>query len=198
MQEFMEKVQALVDGYDAQLAQNGICVSVSKKYFETAVHQKYARGGIMRSVERKWLKKQEIKKGYHFQNNRYHCIVLTLRPVDKELLQKEECRQYAFVLQKVERAYIGEKPEKRIYEENKILGKIEKRICRILQAAQNSSPAEMCHDTWIDAIRYLTAVKYSFKNRILGKDRNTLELLLMIVSSVIVFLAVILFYCLLT
>lgn len=195
MQEFKEKVQALVDGYDTQLAQKGICVSVSKVYFETAVHQKYARSGIVESMERKWLKKQEIKKGYHFQNNRYHCIVLTLRPVDKKLLQKEECRQYAFVLQKVERAYIGEKPEKRIYEENKILGKIEKRICRILQAAQKSSPAKTCKDSWIDAIRYLTAVKYFFKNRILGKDRNTLELLLMIVPSVIVLLAVILLWC---
>lgn len=194
MLEIKDKAQQIVERHEQQLLENGIRVSVSKKYFETVVHEKSHHSGILVAVERKWLRKQENKKGYHFQNNKYHCIVLTLQPADQKGLHKDRCRQYAFVLKKVERAYIGEKPELVLYEAEKVLSKIEKRICRILEDAQNRSPQEICADTWRDAARYLCAVKYSYKKSILGRDRNTLEMLLLIGFSVVVFIGVLLFW----
>ena len=194
MLEIKDKAQQIVERHEQQLLENGIRVSVSKLYFETVVHEKFHRIGILDAVERKWLRNQEKKKGYHFQNNKYHCIVLTLRPVDQKLLHKEKCRQYAIVLQKVERAYIGEKPEKTLYEVNKVLNKIKKRIRRILEDAQNRSPREICADTWRDAARYLCGVKYSYKKSILGRDRNALEMFLLIGFSVVVFIGVFLLW----
>jgi hypothetical protein len=192
--EIKDKAQQIVERYEQQLLENGIRVSVSKKYFETVVHEKSHHSGILVAVERKWLRNQEKKKGYHFQNNKYHCIVLTLRPVDQKLLHKEKCRQYAIVLQKVERAYIGKKPEKTLYEVNKVLNKIKKRIRRILEDAQDRSPREICADTWRDAARYLCGVKYSYKKSILGRDRNTLEMFSLIGFSVVVFIGVFLLW----
>jgi len=185
IQEIKENVQKIVDQYEHQLSLRGIRLLVTKMYFENHVHEKYNRSGIAETIERNWLRKQERKKGYHFQNNRYHCIVLTVLPVETNLLKKERCKQYAYVLRKVERAYVGEKPEKTAYEDNKVLNKIEKRIARILRDAQNRSPQEMCAETWRDAVRYLCAVKYSYKKKILGKERGALEIFLLVVFSLL-------------
>ena len=157
MQDVKELAQKIVDEYAPQLLEKGIYIDVSKTYFESYVHEKHNRGGIAETIERKRLRKQERKKGYHFQNNRYHCIVLTVLPVEANVLKKERCKQYAYVIRKVERAYIGENPEKTAYEVNKVLNKIEKRIVRILRDARDRLPQEICAETWRDAVRYPAA-----------------------------------------
>ena len=75
-------------------------------------------------------RKRERK--YNYERNRYHCIVLTAVPADGSF-DRKLCREYAFVLKKVERAHIGDKPIKYSYEEKKVLSKIEKRIQKLIK-----------------------------------------------------------------
>ena len=64
-------------------------------------------------------------------------------------------------------------PKKYIYEEQKILSKIEKRINELLRKSQKNTPQKVCKDNLFDAIRY-TAPRYGYKRRFLNKERITM------------------------
>ena len=194
MEEFKDKVQTLVDGYRAQLAARGIQIAVSKRYYETNVEERntyHPEAGVrlLNSIDRYLDKKAEKK--YHYQRNKYHCIILTIQPSQKGIVRKEDCRDYAFMLQKVERAHIGLEPTRVIYEENWLLGKIEKRIQKILKKAEVATAEAVCKSTFFDAIRYASLKKYQYKQRFLGKERFFWEILFFVSFSVIGVLAII-------
>ena len=124
MQEIIEKVNAVSEKYSEQLADNGIKVTVSKRYFEETVGERIGNTGntaIFNEIDRALDRKREKKKGYHHIRNRYHVIVLSVIPIHKGIVHREYCRDYAFYIHKVERAHIGMEPKKYTYEEQKIL-----------------------------------------------------------------------------
>ncbi len=178
----------MVAGYEARLAENGIKIAVSKKYFETEVEQRNTsiNSLFVNRIMQKLDEKREAKNGYHYNRNIYHCIVITVMPIDKTLVKKEFCRSYSFILRKVERAHIGEIPMRIEYAENKLLSKIEKRILKILKKAEKQSAQKICKDTFLDACRYSASTKYDYKDRILGKDRYFWEIGFMIAVAVLV------------
>ena len=173
-----ENIQALVSKYEESLAAEGVKISISKKYFETEVDEQttsysYSGEGLMGAISRFFDRKREKK--YNHIRNRYHCIVLTVSPIDKQGVPKTLCKEYSFVLRKAERAHIGQEPQYVQHKEAKILSKIERRMLKIQKAAEKHRTEVVCKDTLLDMLRYL-APKYGYKQKILGKERSTWEL----------------------
>ena len=187
MQEIIEKVNAVLERYSEQLADNGIKVTVSKRYFEESVGEQIRYSGesiILNEIEKSLDRKREEKKGYHHIRNRYHVIILSVIPFKKDIVRREYCRDYAFYIHKIERPHIGTEPKKFIYEEQKILSKIEKRINKLLRKTQRNTPQKVCKDNLFDAIRY-TAPRYGYKRRFLNKERADWELIFLILFGVL-------------
>lgn len=187
MQEIIEKANAVLEKYSEQLADNGIKVTVSKRYFEETVGERIGNNGnmaIFNQIDRALDRKREKKKGYHHIRNRYHVIVLSVITIHKDIVRREYCRDYAFCIHKVERAHIGMEPKKHTYEEQKILSRIERRINKILRKSQKNTPQNVCKDTIFDAIRY-TDPRYGYKRRFLNKERAVWELIFLISFGVL-------------
>ena len=187
MQEIIEKVNAVLEKYSEQLADNGIKVTVSKRYFEESVGERIGNTGntaIFNEIDRALDRKREKKKGYHHIRNRYHVIVLSVIPVKKDVVRRECCRDYAFYIHKIERPHIGTDPKEFTYEEQKILSKIKKRINKLLRKSQKNTPQKVCKDTLFDAIRY-TAPRYGYKRRFLNRERSDWELIFLISFGVL-------------
>lgn len=121
MQEIKDKVLAIILKYEEKLAAKGIMIAASKKYFEVTVEERDtchpdARLRLLNYIDRHFDKKRE--HNYKYERNKYHCIILSVFPIDKKLLRREYCKDYAFVLRKVERAHIGQEPQRVAYEED--------------------------------------------------------------------------------
>ena len=184
VQEFKTQVQNLVASYAEELAQRGVELRVSKRYFEVPVGERMMRG-IAGEIDRIKARKREKENGYHHQRNKYYCLLLSLVPTDG-CLRKDRCKEYAFILRKRERGYIGDTPVESMAEEDKLLEKIERRIQRICRKAEKRTAQKLCGDTLWDALRYVCSAKYVYKDPILGKDRTWFELGLILVVAVLV------------
>ena len=100
MQELKEKAQALIDQYSPELADKGLKILLSKRYFESEVFERsgvHGVGAIFNSIDRARDHKEEKEKGYNYERNRYHYFVLTVCPIEKSALRRENCREYAGV-----------------------------------------------------------------------------------------------------
>ena len=190
MRELKEKAQALIDQYSPELADKGLKILLSKRYFESEVGERsgmHGVGAIFNSIDRARDHKEEKEKGYNYERNKYHYFILTLCPIEKNALQREEFRNYAFILKKVERAHIGQEPRRVFYHEEKILSKIEKQILRISKKAEKSSVQKVCQNNIIDAFRYAMHPKYEYKDRFLGKERFSWEMIFLSLFCILVF-----------
>lgn len=189
MQEFKEKVQSLIDKYSPKLSKNGLRIQLSKHYFEEKVWERSggsnAVGAVLNYIERARDHKKEKENGYNYERNRYHCIVISIIPSNPSALKRAECRDYAFLLEKVERAHIGQEPRKISYEKDKVLSKIERRISKILKKSQRTTPEKICRNNIFDALRYSHGVKYQYKSFFLGKDRFAWDLIFGICAGVL-------------
>lgn len=189
IQELKDKVQNIISKYEERLASAGVKITVSKRYFEADVKERntyHPDAGVrlLNDIDRHFDKKRELK--YKNERNKYHCIIISVLPVDKSIVPKEYCKDYAFVIRKVERAYIGEKPQRITYKINKLLRKIEKRISKITGNAENHGVQKTCKDTFWDAIRYCFSSKYGYKSKVLGKERSFWELIFISVIGIVV------------
>ena len=190
MKEIRNKVLELVDKYQDQLAAKGIEIVLSKKYTEETVGERsssyaYAGSVIINSIERALDKKREAEKGYHFEPNKWHSLVLTIVPLDKKLVHRTSRREYAFVLKQVVRPHVGEKPVETVYQEEKVLQKIEKTILKILKKADKMTAQQVCKDTFRDAFRYCLLSKYGYKDNFCGKDRFTWDMVFLFLAVAI-------------
>ena len=73
------------------------------------------------------------------------------------------------------------------YNEDKILSKIEKRILKILKKAEHSLPETVCRNNILDAFRYSVHHKYEYKDRFLGKERFSWEMIFLSLFCILVF-----------
>ena len=191
MKELKEKAQALIDKYTPELSSKGLKILLSKRYFESNVSERssgyYATGMILNSIDRARDHKKEKENGYNYVKNRYHYYVLTVCPIEKNMIKCEECRDYAFLLKKVERAHIGLEPRLIVAREEKVLSKIEKQILKILKNAEKRSAQKVCQNTFIDAFRYAMHPKYEYKEKFLGKGRFSWEMIFLSAFCILVF-----------
>lgn len=199
MQKLIDKVEALINEYNEELALTGIKIDVSKKFFETEVlpvHHIPARPGdvLMTEISRALDRRTEKKKGYKNQRNRYHLIILTPMPIDKDYIPKDHRKDYAYLVKKTERAYIGLKPINSVKKEKKILSRIEKRLQKIIKKAKKIGSAKFCKNSFSDAIRYSCFVAYEYKDKYFGKDRYFWKLFFMIAFAVLAYLGIFILY----
>ena len=190
MKELKEKAQALIDQYTPALSRKGLKILLSKRYFESEVMERsgsHGVGAIFNSIDRARDHKKEKEKGYNYERNKYHYFILTLYPIEKKAPRREECREYAFILKKVERAHIGLEPQEVSYHEDKILSKIEKQILKILKKAEKSSAQKVYQNNIIDAFRYAMHPKYEYKERFLNKERFSWEMIFLAAICLLVF-----------
>ena len=187
-QELKDKVQNIISKYEERLTSAGVKIVVSKRYFETDVEDRisysYDAGvQLLKRIDYYFAKKRERK--YKHERNKYHCIIISVFPIDKNLVRRECCKDYAFVLRKAERDHIGQKPKRIIYDEDKLLLKIEKRILKIIKNAENCGVQKACKDTFFDVIRYITLSKYEYKSMVLGKERSSWDLIFLLITVMI-------------
>ncbi len=187
------KAEEQIDRYEERLAACEIELTVKKYFFEKKVGEvqksHYSLGGsIINMVEKRINRRKE--KQYGHQNNRYHCLVLTVLPCDKTLVPREQCKEYSFYLHKVERAYIGQKPLERTYQEEQVQQRVQNRIEKIIEKAEKHGVKRACKDTMFDVLRYLNSNKYGYKKRVVGKDISFWEEM-SLVALLVLFLLVI-------
>jgi len=180
------KVQSIVSKYEEQLASKGIAIDVSKKYYETVLYHFNRRGGLLEIIDTELSQKREGK--YKNIRNRYHSIVISVLPIDRKLVKREHCREYAFLLRSIDREEIGRKPKLTEYNIEKVLYKIEKRILRLLKKADKKSAEKVCKDSFVDAFRYTLSGKYRYKKRILGLNAELWSVLSAVFIVVIILL----------
>ena len=189
MTDIRDRVLELIKKYENQLTQKGIALALSKKYVEEEVREKssgaYSRTIILNALERARNKKREIEKGYNFEPNKWHSLVLTIVPLDKKLVHRTSRREYAFVLKQVVRPHVGEAPVETVYQEEKVLRKIEKTILKILKKADKMTAQQVCKDTFRDAFRYCLLSKYGYKDNFCGKDRFTWDMVFLFLAVAI-------------
>lgn len=68
MKELKDKVQTLIDKYTPALSNNGLNITLSKRYFESEVNERSGVNGIgaiFNSIERARDHKKEKKYGYN-------------------------------------------------------------------------------------------------------------------------------------
>ena len=128
MQEIKDKALEIINNYEEQLASKGIRIILSKKYVETEVEERsggYANAGqaVFNIIDRAGDRKKEKRKGYNFERNKYHSLVITVAPLGKNPARCENCREYAFVLKKVERAHLGQGLKRRVISKPRCLQK---------------------------------------------------------------------------
>ena len=191
MKVLKEKAQALIDKYTHELLSKGLQILLSKRYFESNVSERssgcYATSVILDSIDRARDRKKEKENGYNYVKNRYHYFVLTVCPIEKNMIKREEYRDYAFLLKKVERPHIGLEPRLIVAREEKVLSKIEKQILKILKKAEKRSAQKVYQNTIIDAFRYAMHPKYKYKERFLGKGRLSWEMIFLSAFCLLVF-----------
>lgn len=161
-----EDIEALVSKYNVELCENGITISISKKYFEGRVRD-------WRTIDRDYtfgLLYRKREKTFVSIPNRYRCVVLTVTPTDKNLLKKDCCKDYSFFISKIERYHTGAIPREFIFEKEKLVEKIEKRIKKILKKSSRVPAEKLCKDTWVDAMRYHFNNEYGYKKKFLYSD----------------------------
>ena len=180
-----EKMQALAKKYEEQLAGKGLQLNVKMRYFEASVTERTwnQSGGIWNLIDR--YRDARSEKKYKNQPNRYHMVILRFCTTSASKIKEGWEKEYAFTLRKIERAHAGDKPIKTVQREEKLLYKIEKRICKILQKAESATPEEICRLTLADVLRYTHGAKYRYKKEIIGKNRDTWDLIYIGLYSVL-------------
>ena len=190
MKELKEKAQALIDQYTSELSGKGLKILLSKRYFESEVSERsggHGAGAIFNAIDRARDRKKEKENGYNYERNRYHYFVMTVCPIEATAVRREECRDYAFLLKKVERAHIGQEPRLVVLCEERVLSKMEKCIQKILKRAEKHSAQKVCRNTLSDAFRYAMCPKYAYKKTFLGKESSTWDVIFTIAFCTLVF-----------
>lgn len=185
----VKRAKDVIEQCSSQLEQNGVKIEVSKRYFEIKVQERPSaiNNRLLHNLKRKSDRKAEISKDYNYQNNRYHVIALTLHPTEKGILPLEHCKEYAFVIKKIERDHVGMTPEETKCKEDKIILKIQKRISKILKLSQKINVRKLCKNTFFDALRY-SSWKYKYKRKFLNIDRDIWQVIFLVLSCIIALL----------
>ncbi len=172
----MEKPQLVLEKYQTTLLEKGVQATLHRRYFETVVNkrrQHYTTPGFD-AIDRAIEGRREEQK-YHHQKNRYQVLILRISPVQKGLVEKDRCREYAFWIRKTDRAHAGLAPEAVAYSEETLLRKLKKRLQAL--CARSLPPEKLCRDTFADLLRYLFSRKYGYKKTVLGLAVLTWDLI---------------------
>ena len=177
---------------------SAIKVTIHRRSFieDVELYNHYGRCGILNLLEYKLFKKKNEKKKYHYAPNRYKLLVIQLKPTKPILSNKNGFKTYVFLVNKIFRAYLGDRPIERQYNEKAVIKKIEKRLIRILKCAEKYKASDLCSNSLWDSWRYSNVAKYKFIENYCGKSRFFWEMLWFSVFSLpfLLFAIIILFF----
>ncbi len=150
----LDKIKTLVDQYNKELNPYGVKCIVKRKYLESRVmsYSGSTRNPIDWILESFYKKKEECH--FHHVPNRYKCVILSVMPIEKDVVMKNDCKCYTFVIESIEREYEGKEPKYLVRNEEKVLKLIEKRLKKLLKRAEKEPNAFWCKNNFIDKIRY--------------------------------------------
>ena len=169
--DIYDRVNELVEKYSDELAKRGIVCKVERKFFETTVHTKTNNRDVFDIVENIYLEKKENKR-YQGQNNRFVGVLMKFYPAKVGIVKIGDCREYFYTARKIHRHYRGVEPVERVYGDEKILAKIEKRILKVLRDADAKGIEFALKDRIFDVSRYMSFGGYEgpYKRKALGRD----------------------------
>ena len=181
--QLIDRAAEIVKKHENELLEKGIKCEVSRKYVESVVEDAdFSYKDYINNP--KYERRKNLK-------NKYYIVVLTVSPIKKGEVEKKECKDYAFVASKSERAFKFAKPKEKIYDEEKILSQIEKQIQKIINKAQTKPLIKICKNNLFDSLRYATLPKYNYKKSYLGKDKFAWQIIFRIAIPIIALIALI-------
>ncbi len=157
--QLFERIKLLVEQYNVKLEPFGVTCTVNRKYFTASVVSYSYNSHIIDAVAKKYYKKKENSE-FHNVPNRYKTVILSVKPLQKGIVSKNNCKSYSFIIESIERAYKGKEPVYLIRNEKKVLKTIEKRLKKLLKRAGKETDACWCKNNFTDKIRYAFSVKY--------------------------------------
>ncbi|MBR4950046.1 MAG: hypothetical protein IKZ25_04640 [Clostridia bacterium] len=175
---FYEKVTELLNQYNAMFIEHGIEITIHRRSFTEDVEKfnHYSQHSLLNLLEYVFINRKIEKKKYHHTPNRYKLLVLQVNPIKKPA-KKKGYKKYAFLVYQLSRAHQGDKPIEWKYNEQSVLGRVEKRLKKLLERAEKTTSHDWCSDTLWDALRYSFARKYRYIENYCGKSRFFWEML---------------------
>ena len=186
-------VKELVNQYNTMFMKHGIEVTMHRRSFTEEVknYNYYGQHSLLNFLEYRFINKKIENKKYRYAPNRFKLLVLQIKPLKPTSPNKKDFKTYAFLVHKISRAHIGDKPTELQYNEEALTKKTEKRLKRLLKRAEKSKSSDFCFNTMWDSLRYSTAGKYKFIENFCGKSRFFWEVVWICVFAAPVFLFVI-------
>lgn len=186
-EELVDKINLLIEKYDAELKEKGIRCTVSKRDIKIPVLNFFLNHGLLDSFFHKLTEKRE-KKLYHNKPDKSRVVILSFSPADKK---KTDSKDFAFTVKTVSRIGKGFKPTERTYNSEKLLQRVEKRIRKMLKKADGVNSEKLCRRSFSDNLRYLLIENYNYKKKVFGISRDVMEVGFIIAVSLV--LAVLVF-----
>ena len=189
-EELFEKANLILEKYNDELTSKGIVCKLSRMELKTDPGLLfYGASTFLDELLEKHLQKREEKIRKN-KRNKFFLFVLTFLPADKKI-KINSPKNFAFIIKSVTRIAEGFEAKEKIFDEEKVLKKIEKCIVKILRKAESKSPKKICESSFCDNLRYLSLEKYSYLKTLFGKDRSVIEVGLILAFSLILIIFII-------
>lgn len=109
-------------------------------------------------------------------NNNESVLIIQFKPID--LLNKIECKEYAYALH-IKNGCISSKTS------FTIIQKINRLVDKLKTKLRKSSPEVVCKATFSDTLRYVFSEKYNYKHKSNGVNIKTFSFLLIVLISIV-------------
>lgn len=174
-----ENVTKLINQYNGMLVEHDIEITIHRRSFkeEVEAYNYQSQHSFLNMLEYIFINKKVEEKKYHHIPNHYKLLVLQITPISRTIVDKKDCKKYAFLIYQLSRAHQGDKPIEWQRKEQSIIAKVEKRLKKLLKRAEKSTSPDWCGDTLFDALRYSLSKKYGYLENYCGKSRYFWETL---------------------
>lgn len=168
-----EKVTKLINQYNGMFVGHGIEITIHRRSFkeEVEAYNYQSKYSFINMLEYIFINKKVEEKKYHHIPNHYKLLVLQITPISRTIVDKKDCKKYAFLVYQLSRAHQGDKPIEWQRKEQSIIAKVEKRINKLLKQSKKSTSPDWYRDTLWDALRYSFSKKYGYLDNYCGKSR---------------------------
>ncbi len=184
-----EQIQELVKEYNKKLEPYGIYCKVNRHNVTSPVSSLHISSDIFDVIYNTIMKKRE-KKHFHNTPNKYKVIGLCISPIENGIISKRDCKQYAYIIESIDRYEEGYTPKHKIHKTEKTFKKITKRLEKVLIKSKKETNVNWCKNNILDALRYGFGIKYNYiETNILGISIDNWSLIIVaVILSIIIFL----------
>lgn len=188
-EELVEKINLLLAKYEDELKEKGIKCIVSKRDMKFPISNFFLNHDLLSSFFHNFTEKRE-KELYHNKPDKIRAVILSFSPEDKKSFDSKD---YALIVKSVSRIGKGFAPKATMYNVEKLLVKAEKYIQKMLRRAEKEKADIICKSSFLDNFRYLILEQYSYRKTVFGKNRDQLQLGVMISAFAILIVLTVMF-----